>query len=197
MQAIVCGLFGGFYDDASYRPRRTSNSGTRKNSLAKEVEQQKLAEDLLNRYEIADEKAFARSAIKAMSGNTVLAGTESLLIGSLRRSGGTLICRLFDGHPACSVYPFEYWHMKRKAKFRWDSNFLFPLLPSEMKLRACGFHATYGRKLRGWHSDAQCVAHRKELAELAADSSSAASLYWKASELYFRFFHAEPLRERV
>jgi hypothetical protein len=123
--------------------------------------------------------------------------TENILIASMRRSGGTLIGRLLDGHPECSVFPFEDWHMRKKATFRWHHNLAFPYLSSEGKLRACGFHASYDRKLERWHPDSDRDAYRNQLRGLAVETESVRELYSRSSALYFQFFFASPLRPKL
>lgn len=123
--------------------------------------------------------------------------TEQILIGSMRRSGGTLLARLLDGHPECSVFPFEDWHTKKKARFRWDHNFLFPMLSPGMRLKACGFHAAYERKLKRFHPDTDWHRYRRRLLEMAAEVTSVRELYRRSSEVYFETLHASPLRSKL
>ncbi|MBX2812187.1 MAG: sulfotransferase domain-containing protein [Myxococcales bacterium] len=47
-------------------------------------------------------------------------------IPSLRRSGGTLVGRLLDGHPSCNHLPFEYWHTREKGHLDDSDLMLFP-----------------------------------------------------------------------
>ena len=39
---------------------------------------------------------------------------DLIIISQIQRSGGTLLSQLFDGHPACSVYPGECMLLKGK-----------------------------------------------------------------------------------
>jgi hypothetical protein len=123
--------------------------------------------------------------------------TEHILIGSMRRSGGTLLTRLLDGHPECSVFPFENWHTEKKARFRWHHNVLFPVLSPKRKLHACGFHASYERKLKRFHPDSDWREYRQRLLEMATEVTSVREFYRRSSELYFRTFHSSPLRPKL
>jgi hypothetical protein len=124
--------------------------------------------------------------------------TEVVLIGSMRRSGGTLVANLFDGHPDCSVLPFEDWHTRRKARFFPHHNFLFPLLPPGAKLYACGFrNASYRRKLELWQPGADHAGYERELRACAARATSVSGFYLDSCALYFRFFHGSELRAKL
>ena len=117
--------------------------------------------------------------------------TEIVLVTSMRRSGGTLLANLFDGHPDCSVLPFEDWHTRRKARFFLHHNFLFPLLGPSSKLFVCGFrNASYRRKLEQWQPGSDLAAYEQELLECAGRATSVSEFYRESCELYFRFFHA-------
>lgn len=120
--------------------------------------------------------------------------TKNVLIASLHRSGGTLVVRLLDGHPACSVLPFETWHTQRKATFRLRHNLLFPFSSSARKLRTCGFRV-YERKLVSAYPELDWTSYRDRLLELAARTGSPSELYRRAATLYFVTFHASPLRD--
>lgn len=123
--------------------------------------------------------------------------TENLLVASMRRSGGTLVGRLLDGHPECSVIPFEHWHSRKKAIFRLHPHLLFPWLSRERKLRVCGFSESYRRKLELVHPDADADAFRARLLEVASEVGSVSEFYRRSSALYFRFFHASALRPKL
>jgi hypothetical protein len=117
--------------------------------------------------------------------------SEIVLVASMRRSGGTLLANLFDGHPDCNVFPFEDWHTQRKAQFSTLHNFLFPFLPSRLKLFVCGFqNASYQRKLEKWQAGSDLDGYRQRLREQAARATRVSDFYRDSSELYFRFFHA-------
>lgn len=49
---------------------------------------------------------------------TVPVTQPMLLCSQIQRSGGTLLARLFDGHPACFAHPFEL-QWGRPRKFHW------------------------------------------------------------------------------
>lgn len=124
--------------------------------------------------------------------------TEIVLVASMRRSGGTLLANLFDGHPDCSVLPFEGWHTRRKARFFPHHNFLFPWLTPRMKLFVCGFrNASYERKLERWQPGSDLAAYEQELLAGAARATSVSDFYRDSCELYFRFFHACALRAKL
>ena len=124
--------------------------------------------------------------------------TEIVLVGSMRRSGGTLLADLFDGHPDCSVLPFENWHTRRKVRFFPHHNFLFPVLPPGWKLFVCGFrNASYRRKLEQWQPGADLAGYERELRACAARATSVSRFYRDSCELYFRFFHGCALRAKL
>jgi hypothetical protein len=123
--------------------------------------------------------------------------TENLLIASMRRSGGTLVGRLFDGHPECSVIPFEHWHTRKKATFRQHHHLLFPYLSRERKLRVCGFYTSYERKLKLYHPDSDRNTYRNQLLEMASEIESVSEFYQRSSALYFRLFHSSALRPKL
>lgn len=124
--------------------------------------------------------------------------TENVLINSLRRSGGTLVGRLLDGHPECSVFPFEHVYTEKKLEFSWRSNLFFPLLPPEKKLLACGFGKSFARKVEASHPGAGlAAAFHDDLLALAARARSVASFYQPSSDLYFRRYHGEGLRAKL
>src|SRR5262245_28748826 len=124
--------------------------------------------------------------------------TETVLVGSMRRSGGTLLANLLDGHPDCSVLPFEDWHTRRKAQFVPYHNFLFPWLTPGWKLSVCGFrNASYRRKLERWQPGADLAGYERELLACAARASSVSDFYRDSCELYFRFFHASGLHAKL
>jgi hypothetical protein len=124
--------------------------------------------------------------------------TENILITSLRRSGGTLVGRLLDGHPECSVFPFEHVYTAKKLEFSWKSNLLFPLLSPERKLKACGFGKSFAQKVAAAHPDASdTAAFHDELLALAGRARSVAAFYQPSSDLYFRHFHGEGLRAKL
>jgi len=124
--------------------------------------------------------------------------SEIVLVASMRRSGGTLLANLLDGHPDCSVLPFEDWHTRRKARFFPHHNFLFPLLPPGAKLFVCGFgNASYRRKLERWQPGADLAAYELELRACAARATSVSRFYLDSCELYFRFFHECALRSEL
>jgi hypothetical protein len=116
----------------------------------------------------------------------------------MRRSGGTLLANLFDGHPDCSVLPFEDWHTRRKARFFPHHNFLFPVLTPGWKLFVCGFrNASYRRKLEQWQPGADLAGYERELRACAARATSVSRFYRDSCELYFRFFHGCALRAKL
>lgn len=118
---------------------------------------------------------------------TGASAARHILVGSLRRSGGTLVGRLFDGHPQCSTFPFEYWHTRKKALFRRRHNLAFRLLSAKSKLRVCGLErGSYRRKISRHHPDVDWEIHRGQLLEAAAQSGSVSALYERVSTLYFR-----------
>jgi len=120
---------------------------------------------------------------------------EIVLVASMRRSGGTLLANLFDGHPDCNVFPFEDWHTQRKAHFSALHNFLFPFLPPRSKLYVCGFqNASYQRKLEQWQPESDRAGYMQQLREQAARATRVSDFYRDSSELYFRFFHARAPR---
>jgi len=123
--------------------------------------------------------------------------TENVLIASMRRSGGTLLVRLFDGHPECSVFPFEHCYTAKKAVFHWQDNLLFPLISPERKTRACDFKKGFYRKLVKSHGDADPAAFHRELLELAARTRSVRAFYQPSAALYFRHFQADSLRPKL
>jgi len=87
--------------------------------------------------------------------------------------------------------------MRKKATFGWLHNLFFPCLPSELKLRACGFHASYDRKLERWHPDSDRDAYRNQLRGLAVEMESVREFYTRSSALYFQFFHSSPVRSKL
>jgi hypothetical protein len=116
----------------------------------------------------------------------------------MRRSGGTLLANLFDGHPDCSVLPFEDWHTRRKARFFPHHNFLFPWLTPRWRLFVCGFrNASYRRKLEQWQPGADLAGYERELRECAARATSVSRFYRDSCELYFQFFHGSALRAKL
>ena len=124
--------------------------------------------------------------------------TEIVLVASMRRSGGTLLANLFDGHPDCSVLPFEDWHTRRKARFFPHHNLLFPLLPPSAKLYVCGFrNASFRRKLEQWQPGGDLVGYERELLACGARATSVSRFYLDSCELYFRFFHGCALRAKL
>jgi hypothetical protein len=42
-----------------------------------------------------------------------------VLVSQVQRSGGTLLSRLFDGHPECHAHPYEL-HIGRRRRSRWS-----------------------------------------------------------------------------
>jgi hypothetical protein len=124
--------------------------------------------------------------------------TENILITSLRRSGGTLVQRLLDHHPECSVFPFEYVFSTRKREFSWTSNLAFPLLSPEKKLWACGLGISLAKKLDRCHPDRDDdAAYRSELLALASRSRSVAAFYSRSAEAYFRRYQGGGLRSKL
>jgi hypothetical protein len=63
---------------------------------------------------------------------------DSILIVSLRRSGGKLLRRSLDGHPRLSALPFEHWHTAKKARFPGPVLERFGELRAEEKLAVTG-----------------------------------------------------------
>jgi hypothetical protein len=116
---------------------------------------------------------------------------ENILIASMRRSGGTLLVRLLEGHTACSVFPFEHCHTSKKAVYRWQDDGLFRFMSPDKKIRVCDFGKSFERKLTRYHGDVDSAAFRHDLIELASRTHSIRALYRPAASLYFRHFHAE------
>lgn len=119
---------------------------------------------------------------------------ENVLIASMRRSGGTLLVRLLEGHPECSVFPFEHCHTSKKAVYRWRDDRLFRFMSPGKKIRACDFGKSFHRKLSRYHGDVDSTAFQHDLSELAARTPSMRALYRPAAALYFQHFHADSLR---
>ena len=119
---------------------------------------------------------------------------ENILIASMRRSGGTLLVRLLEGHPECSVFPFEHCHTSKKAVYRWQDDWLFRFMSPDKKIRVCDFGNSFHRKLTRYHGDVDSAAFRHDLIELASRTHSVRTLYRPAASLYFRHFHAASLR---
>lgn len=118
----------------------------------------------------------------------------NVLIASMRRSGGTLLVRLLEGHPDCSVLPFEHCHTSKKAVYRWQDDVFFRFMPPSRKIRVCDFGKSFHRKLARYHGDVDTAAFRRDLIELAARTHSPRAFYRPAASLYFRHFHAARLR---
>ncbi|OGQ81749.1 MAG: hypothetical protein A3F90_13415 [Deltaproteobacteria bacterium RIFCSPLOWO2_12_FULL_60_19] len=53
-----------------------------------------------------------------LENNIISVKCPVVLISQLQRSGGTLLCQLFDGHPQCHVHPPE-WHIAYSGKGAW------------------------------------------------------------------------------
>ncbi len=119
---------------------------------------------------------------------------QNVLIASMRRSGGTLLVRLLEGHPECSVFPFEHCHTSKKAVYRWQDDRLFRFMSPGKKIRVCDFGKNFQRKLTRYHGDVDSTAFRRDLIELASRTHSVRALYRPAASLYFQHFHAASLR---
>jgi hypothetical protein len=66
----------------------------------------------------------------------MLARHESILVVSLRRSGGKLVRWLLDGHPDIRALPFEHWHSDRKGKFPGSILNRLGRMSAEMRCRS-------------------------------------------------------------
>lgn len=117
----------------------------------------------------------------------------NVLIASMRRSGGTLLVRLLEGHPTCSVFPFEHCHTSKKAVYRWQDDWLFRFMSPGEKIRVCDFGRNFHRKLARYHGDVDSAAFLADLGELASRTHSIRELYRPAAALYFQHFQAAPL----
>lgn len=65
---------------------------------------------------------------------------QSVLIPSLRGCGGTLLGRLLDGHPQCSVLPFEYSHTREAGVLDASDRAIFPYVTGTERAMLCGLH---------------------------------------------------------
>jgi len=122
---------------------------------------------------------------------------RKFLIISLRRTGGTLVQRLLDGHSECSVFPFEFWNTRRKAVYDSIGSRLFPWMPASMKLTHCG-HPKYRRKkFVVAHGEAGWPQFHDDLLDCARAASSPAEFYDLTAELYFGGYHPGGLEKIV
>lgn len=119
------------------------------------------------------------------------------LIISMRRNGGTLVQNLLDGHPDCSVFPFEFWNTRKKAVYEPLGHRLFPWLPAPLKLAHCGRHKIRKKKFVAAHGPTRWPEFYSDLLELASRSSSAAELYDSTAERYFTHYHPDGLNSAV
>lgn len=121
--------------------------------------------------------------------------TQSVLIGSMRRSGGTLLTRLLDGHPECNVVPFEHNYLAKKLVFNRRDNRWFPFYGAARKVRVCGFEGNFDRKLGKAHPGADTAEFHSRLLELARSARSVSGFYLPSALLYFEVFqHQAPRR---
>ncbi len=111
------------------------------------------------------------------------------LIISMRRTGGSLLGNLFDGHPDCSVFPFEYWHTSKKAVYDPLRHRFFRWLPASLKRYHCGTQKVWEKKIVRAHGQMHWLEFYEELLAQADRSVSAAELYDRTIETYFTRFH--------
>ncbi|MCK4507410.1 MAG: sulfotransferase [Desulfuromonadales bacterium] len=119
------------------------------------------------------------------------------LIISMRRTGGTLLGCLLDGHPDCSVFPFEYWNTRKKAVYDWLGHRLFRWMPASFKRNHCGRRKVWEKKFVRAHGPLRWREFYESLLVEAERATSAADLYDRTTELYFNCFHQGGLNRVV
>ncbi len=111
------------------------------------------------------------------------------LIISMRRTGGTLLGNLLDGHPDCSVFPFEHWHTRRKSVYDARRHKLFSWMTPGMKFRHCGPKRMWKKKFVLAHGSDRWPEFYADLLEQARGANSPAEFYDRTAELYFGRYH--------
>ncbi len=111
------------------------------------------------------------------------------LIISMRRTGGTLLGNLLDGHPDCRVFPFEHWHTRRKSIYDGRRHKLFPWMTPGMKVRHCGRKKMWKKKFVGAHGATRWPEFYADLLEQARSANSPGELYDRTAEIYFGRYH--------
>jgi hypothetical protein len=123
--------------------------------------------------------------------------SRKFLIISMRRTGGTLVNNLLDGHPACSVFPFEFWNTRHKATYDRLRQRLFPWMTAKWKLAHCGRENVRRKKFVNAHGSERWPDFGDELLERSGRAATPAELYDLTAELYFERYHPGGLNGAV
>jgi hypothetical protein len=122
---------------------------------------------------------------------------RKFLIVSMRRTGGTLVANLLDGHADCSVFPFEFWNTRRKATYGRLGQRLFPWMTPKWKLAHCGRDKVRRKKFVNAHGCERWSDFREDLLEHGGRAATPAEVYDRTAELYFERYHPGGLNGAV
>lgn len=112
----------------------------------------------------------------------------------MSRSGGTLTNNLLDGHPACNVFPFEYWNTCNKNQIKQPYYALYRFLPRRLKLREAGFHQRLEDMITTIHGDGAYDRLVEEVGRRVGPVRNLPQFYDLFQEVYFPGFCGHPRR---
>ncbi len=115
-------------------------------------------------------------------------------IVSMSRSGGTLTNNLLDGHPACNVFPFEYWNTCNKNEIKQPYFALYRYLPRSLKLREAGFHQRLEDMITMIHGEGAYGQLTEKVGRRVGPVRNLQEFYDLFQEIYFPSFCGHPRR---